>query len=136
MPLKSKKKKKRSGGRAGQCTWPQLGLGSLVGETPQGFSNAPHPRGLAVFISFLTLGLHLQPMEVLRLGVELELQLAAYITATATWVLNRVCDLPDSSRQRQILHLRSEARDRTRHLMDASQVITPEPCWEFPGCLR
>ena len=41
--------------------------------------------------SFCFLGPHLQYMEVLRLGVELELQLLAYITAIATldpWVCN------------------------------------------------
>jgi len=32
-------------------------------------------------------------MEVPRQGAELELQLTAYTTATATWDLSRVCDL-------------------------------------------
>ena len=35
--------------------------------------------------SFFFLGLYLQHMEVPRLGVELELHLPAYATATATW---------------------------------------------------
>ena len=39
------------------------------------------------------LGLHPQCMEVPRLGVELELQLPAYTTATATWDLSFVCCL-------------------------------------------
>ena len=34
-------------------------------------------------LSFFFLGLHLQHMEVLRLGVQLELQLLAYARATA-----------------------------------------------------
>ena len=37
-------------------------------------------------------GLHLQHMEVPRLGAELELQLPAYTTATATWDLSHAWD--------------------------------------------
>ena len=40
---------------------------------------------LGEFFSFVFLGPHLQHMEVPRLGVELELQLLAYTTATGTW---------------------------------------------------
>ena len=43
-------------------------------------------------------------MEVPRLGVHLELLLPAYTTATAMRDPTRVCDLPHSSRQRQILN--------------------------------
>ena len=39
---------------------------------------------LDFFSSFFFLGPHLQPVEVPRLGAKLELQLLAYITATAT----------------------------------------------------
>ena len=49
-------------------------------------------------------------MEVPRLGVELQLQLPAYITATATPHPSCICNLYHSSRQRQILNLLSEAR--------------------------
>ena len=49
-------------------------------------------------------------MEDPRLGVESKLQLLAYITATATQRLSRICDPL------------SKARDRTRSLMDASRV--------------
>ena len=35
-------------------------------------------------------------MEVPRLGVELALPLPAYATATETWDLSHVCDLPHS----------------------------------------
>ena len=52
-------------------------------------------------------------MEVPRLGVELELQLLAYATATATQDPNHVCDLHHSSQQHRILNPLSEARDRT-----------------------
>ena len=61
-------------------------------------------------------------MEVPRLGIELELQLLAYTTATAMTDPSRVCDLHHSSRQHQILNPLSEARDQTRILMDPSQV--------------
>jgi len=61
-------------------------------------------------------------MEIPRLGVELQLQLPAYITATATQDLSHVCDLHHSSRQHQILNIPSKARDRTHVLMDTSQI--------------
>ena len=56
------------------------------------------------------LGLHLWPMEVLRLGIESELQPLAYTTARATPVRSLVCELYHSSRQHWILNLLSEAR--------------------------
>ena len=61
-------------------------------------------------------------MEVPRLGVELELQLPAYTTATAMLDPSHVCNLHHSSRQHQIFTLLSGARDRTHVLMDASWV--------------
>ena len=61
-------------------------------------------------------------MEVLRLGVESELQLPAYVMATAMPDLSCLCNLHHSSRQLQILNQLSEARDRTWVLMDSSQV--------------
>ena len=48
-----------------------------------------------------------------RLGVELELQLLAYATATATQDTSRVCDLHHSSQKHQILNTLSKARDGT-----------------------
>ena len=62
------------------------------------------------------------PMEVPRLGGELELQLPACITATATWDLRGVSDLHHSSWQCWILNPFSKARDRTCILKDHSQV--------------
>ena len=47
---------------------------------------------LFYFIGFL--GLYLQHMEVPRLGVELELQLLAYTTATATQDLSHIRPTP------------------------------------------
>ena len=61
-------------------------------------------------------------MEVPRLGVELELQLLAYITARAMQDLSFICNLHHSSWQHQILNTLSEARDQTHILMDPSQV--------------
>ena len=71
---------------------------------------------------FAFLGLHLWHMEFPRLGVESELQLLAYATATAVWNLSHVCDLHHSSWQCQMLNSRSEAKDRTHKLTVASQI--------------
>ena len=67
-------------------------------------------------------GLHLQHMEVPRLGIQSELQLLAYTTATATSDPSRVCNLHRSSRQHWILNLLSEARDHTCVLMDTGRI--------------
>ena len=48
---------------------------------------------------------------------------SSYTTATATQDPSRVCDLYHSLRQRQILNPLSKTRDRTRNLMDTSQVL-------------
>ena len=50
-------------------------------------------------------------VEIPRLGVESELQLLAYATATATRDLSLVCDLHHSSWQHWILNPLSKARD-------------------------
>ena len=68
------------------------------------------------------LGLHLRHMEVPRLGVESELHLPAYTTATAMPDPGRVCDLYHSLRQHQILNLLTKARDRTRVLLDTKRI--------------
>ena len=70
---------------------------------------------------FVFLGLHLQ--QVLSLGVESELWLPAYTTATVTRDLSHVCDLHCSSRQRHILNSLSEVRDWTYLLTDTSRVL-------------
>ena len=51
--------------------------------------------------------------EILRLGVESELQLLASATATAMWDPGCICDLHHSSWQCWILNLLSGARDQT-----------------------
>ena len=77
-----------------------------------------------LFIYLFCFFMHLQYMEVPRLGVQSELQLPVYATATATATRDpsHVCDLHHSSWQRWIFNPRSEARNQTRNLMDASQV--------------
>ena len=70
-------------------------------------------------------------MEIPRVGVELELRLLAYVTATVTQDLNHVCDLHHSSWQSQILNPLSKARDRIRNLMVPSWIRF----WFFFFCL-
>ena len=67
------------------------------------------------FFFLVILGPHLWHREVPRLGVESELQLQTYATATAMQDPSHVC-----SRQCQIPNLMSEARDQTHILMDTS----------------
>jgi len=71
---------------------------------------------------FFFSGLHPWQMEVPRLGVELELQLQAYTTATSMPDPNCVCDLYHSSWQCQILNPFNEARYWTCNLMVPSQI--------------
>ena len=61
-------------------------------------------------------------MEVPRLGAELELQLPAYATTTATPDPSHVFDLHHSSRQHQIPNPPSKARDWTHNLMVPNQI--------------
>ena len=68
------------------------------------------------------LGLYPWLMEVPRLVVKSELQLPAYITATATPDPSCICDLHSSSRQLWILNSLNEARDGTFILMYPSRV--------------
>ena len=85
--------------------------------------SAEHPgvqghltRHLFVFIFLLLFsGPPPQHMEVPRLGVELEPQLPASTTATATRDRSHICHLHHSSWQHQILNPTSEARDLCPH---------------------
>ena len=70
-----------------------------------------HSDSFFFFLFFL--GLHPRHMEVPRLGVESELQLLAYTTATATPEPGLVSDLHHSSWQRWILNPLREATDQT-----------------------
>ena len=66
---------------------------------------------------FAFLGPHPWHMEVSRPGVQSELWLPAYTTATATWDPKHVWDLHHSTWQCQILNPLIEARDLTHNLM-------------------
>ena len=93
-------------------------------------------------------------MEVPRLGVELELHLPAYTTATAIPDPCGICNVHHSSWQHRILNPLSESRDQTHNLMVPSRIHfhfatmrIPEPVkylffgggahmhgmWKFPG---
>ena len=78
---------------------------------------------LLLFSIFFFLGPHPSHMEVPRLGVERELQLPAYTTATVTRDPSHVCNLHHSLRQHRILNPLSEARDRTRSSRRLCRVL-------------
>ena len=80
---------------------------------------------LLFFFFFCFLEPHLQNMEVLRLGVESELQLLTYTTATAMPDLSRMCKLHHSLQPYQILNPLSEPRDENRIRMDTTWVHNP-----------
>ena len=64
------------------------------------------------FFFFFFLWPYLWHMDIPRLGIEPELQLLGYTTATTTWDPSRICNL------HWILNLLSETRGRTCMLMD------------------
>ena len=74
----------------------------------------------------------MQHVEVPRLGVELELQLPAYTTATAMRDSSCNCNLHHSSWECQTLNPLSETRDQTHILKDTSQVCYR---WAMTGTL-
>ena len=82
--------------------------GPVPGRVSSLVTRIPQDCGLrtAEFFFFLHfLGSHLRHMEGPRLGVELELQLRTYTTATAMPHPSHLCSLPCSLRQCQILNL-------------------------------
>ncbi len=85
---------------------------------------------MLIYLFICSLGLHLQHMEVPRLGVESELQLPTTATATATGTPDPscVCDLHHSSWQHWILNPLSKTRDHGYQ----SGSLTTEPRWELP----
>ena len=83
-----------------------------------------------IFFFFVFLGLHLQHMEVPRLGVELELLPPSYARVTATQDPSHVCNPHHSSWPCQILNPLNEASERTRFLMDTNWFVIAEPQWE------
>ena len=72
------------------------------------------------FFFFCFLGPYLQHMEVPGLGIELELPMHTYATATAMPDPSHVCDLHHSLQQCWILNLLSEFRDQTCSLTDTN----------------
>ena len=62
---------------------------------------------LVMFFVFVFLGPHLWHRKIPKLGVESEVQLPTYTTATARQDLSCVCDLHHSSRQHRILNILS-----------------------------
>ena len=100
---------------------------SIYGNCFQNSSLFPNSFSFNLFVSLFfvclfVLGLHLQRMEFLSLGVESELQLLAYTSAKAMPDLSYICDLHQSSWQHQSLNPLSETRDRTCILMATSGV--------------
>ena len=85
---------------------------------------------LLFFCLLSFLGRHPWHVEVPRLGVEFELQLLAYTTATATWDLSCVCDLHHSSWQGWILSPLSEARIEP---MSSWVLVRFVNCWATMG---
>ena len=79
------------------------------------------------------LELHLQHMEVPRLGVKSSATAVAYPTATATRDLSHICNLYHSSQQCQILNPLRGAMDQNYLLMDI-RFISAEPQWELQHC--
>ena len=77
------------------------------------------------FFSFCFLGPLMQLMKAPRLGVELELQLLAYTTATAMPGMSCVCNPHHSSQQCQIPKPMSKSKDWTHDLMNTSWVLNP-----------
>ena len=83
------------------------------------------------FFFFCFLGLHHWHVEVPKLGVELELQLPPYPTATATQELSCICDLHRSSRQCQILNSLSGPGIEPESLWILVGFVTTEPQQEL-----
>ena len=75
------------------------------------------------FFFFFFFKQYLWNMEVPSLGVEVELQLPAYTTATPDPSL--ICNLCHSLQQHWILNPLSKARDQTCILMDTSWILNP-----------
>ena len=98
--------------------------------SPLSHKRTPPFLKILSFFFFVFSGLHLRHIEVPGLGVPSELYPLAYTTATATPDPSCICGLHHSSQQHQILNPRSEARDRTFVLMDASQRPF---CWATTG---
>ena len=107
-----------------------MGLGLRSPELPAA-TERYSPASMLVFplyYLFIYFSFYLRHIDVPGLGVESELQLPAYTTATATADLSSICDLHHSLGQRQILNSLIEARESNLHphiLTDNSWVLNP-----------
>ena len=81
------------------------------------------------FLAFL--GPHLWHMEVPGPGIQSELQLPAYTTATALPDLSHICDLHYSSWQHQTLNPLSEARIKPTTSRFLVGFVSAAPQWEL-----
>ena len=79
------------------------------------------------FLFFL--GPHPRHMEAPRTGVQPELQLLAYTTATAMWGPSHICNLYHSSWQHQILNPLDGVRDQPM----SSYTSQVHYCWAITG---
>ena len=86
------------------------------------------PSSLPPSLSFF-LRLHLQHMEVPRLGIK-SAAAGAYATATAMPDLSRICDLHPILQQRWILNPLSKARDQTASSWTLVGFLS---CWTTTG---
>ena len=92
----------------------------LITYTPEGVNELLINMLIMLPAPFI-LGSHPQHMEVPRLGVESELQLLAYTTATATWDPSYIFDLHTTAHSNAgSFNPPSGTRDQTRVLMDTS----------------
>jgi len=96
--------------------------GPIISSLPQLLSSFNFSIFYIFTFFFCFLELHPWHMKFPRLGVESELQLPAYTTTTATRDQSRICDLPHSSLQRQIINPLSKARDRT-HITEPQREL-------------
>ena len=91
-------------------------------ELRKGIKGEKRVRLGLLFLYFLRQ--YLRHMEVPRLGVESELRLPAYTTATAAWNPSCVCNLHHSLRQHCICNPVSEARDQIYLFTDTMWFLT------------
>ena len=96
----------------------------LTLSLPEASHQDSRPRSERSPVLFFS-GPHPQPVDVPRLGVELELQLLAYTTATGTQDPSHIFDLHHSSWQHRILNPLRDTRDRIHVLTDTSRVHNP-----------
>ena len=114
----------------------QLPLGKGMGKWVKKWSSVFSEFCLAlvlfrlIYLFFSFLGPHLEHMEVPWPGVELELQLPACATVTATPDASHIFDLHHSSWQLQIINPLSKARGQTCILMDTCRDCY---CWATIG---